>query len=150
MSLEIKINEDIKNSMRSKDKKRLAALRAIKAELLLIKTGADTSTTEIPKELELKTLQKLVKQRKESAKTYKEQNREDLAEEELYQAEIIEEFLPKQMSKEEVEEVIKKIIADTSASSMKDMGKVMGMAQKEIAGKADNKVVSEIVKSLLS
>lgn len=150
MSLEIKINEDIKNSMRSKDKKRLAALRAIKAELLLIKTGADTSTTEIPKELELKTLQKLVKQRKESAKTYKEQNREDLAEEELYQAEIIEEFLPKQMSKEEVEEVIKKIIADTSASSMKDMGKVMGMAQKEIAGKADNKVVSEIVKGLLS
>jgi len=150
MSLEIKINEDIKNSMRSKDKKRLAALRAIKAELLLIKTGADTSTTEIPKELELKTLQKLVKQRKESAKTYKEQNREDLAEEELYQAEIIEEFLPKQMSKEEVEEVIRKIIEETSASSMKDMGKVMGMAQKEIAGKADNKVVSEIVKGLLS
>lgn len=150
MSLEIKINEDIKNSMRNKDKKRLAALRAIKAELLLIKTGADTSTSEIPKELELKTLQKLVKQRKESAITYKEQNREDLAEEELYQANIIEEFLPQQMSENEVEEIIKKIISETSANSMKDMGKVMGLAQKELAGRADNKILAAKVKNLLS
>jgi len=136
--------------MRNKDKKRLAALRAIKAELLLIKTGADTSTTEIPKEVELKTLQKLVKQRKESASTYKEQKREDLAEEELYQANIIEEFLPQQMSENEVEDIIKKIISDTSANSMKDMGKVMGLAQKEIAGRADNKIIASKVKNLLS
>lgn len=149
MNLENKINQDIKASMLAKDKRKLAALRAVKSELLLIKTGGDTNTVEIPEELELKTLQKLVKQRKESAATYMEQNRPDLAEEEVYQAEIIEAYLPEQMSEEEITEAIKAIIAETGASSMKDMGKVMGMASKQFQGKADNKTISTIVKSLL-
>lgn len=150
MSLEKQINDDIKTAMRNKDKKKLAALRAIKAELLLIKTGADTSTTEIPEELEIKTLQKLVKQRKDSAATYKEQGRNDLADEEEYQLGIIEEYLPKQIGEDEIKEIVKGIIEKTSATSMKDMGKVMGAAQKELAGKADNSKVAQIVKSMLS
>ncbi len=149
MSLENLINQDIKASMLAKDKRKLAALRAVKAELLLIKTGGDTSTVEIPEELELKTLQKLVKQRKESADTYTNQGRPDLAEEEVYQAGIIEAYLPEQMSEEEITAALKQIIADTGASTMKDMGRVMGMASKQFQGKADNKVISTIVKSLL-
>jgi uncharacterized protein YqeY len=149
MSLEVLINQDIKASMIAKDKRKLAALRAVKAELLLIKTGGDTNSEEIPEELELKTLQKLVKQRKESANTFSEQGRADLAEEEAYQASIIEAYLPEQLSEEEITEAIKEIIAKTGASSMKDMGKVMGMASKQFQGKADNKTISTIVKSLL-
>lgn len=149
MSLEEIINKDIKVSMLARDKRKLAALRAIKSELLLIKTGGDTNSEEIPKDLELKTLQKLVKQRKESGATFREQNREDLAEEEFYQAEIITAYLPEQLSEEEIRETIQQIITDTGASSMKDMGKVMGMATSKFQGSADNKIISTIVKSLL-
>ncbi len=149
MSLEILINSDIKSAMIAKDKRKLEALRAVKSALLLIKTGKDTSFAEVPEELELKTLQKLIKQRKESAEIFKSQGRDDMAEEELYQAEIIQAYLPAQMSEDEIKAVVEKIIADTGASSMKDMGKVMGMASKQLAGKADNKIVSNIVRTLL-
>lgn len=149
MSLAEKINNDIKQTMLARDQRKLEALRAIKAGLLLAKTGKDVSSGEIPESVELQLLQKLVKQRKESAEIYKQQNREDLAEEELFQASIIETYLPKQMSDEEITEEVKKIVADTGAQSMKDMGKVMGMASKKLAGKADNKKISTIVKSIL-
>ncbi len=149
MSLEIAINNDIKSAMIAKDKRKLEALRAVKSALLLLKTGKDTSFAEIPEELEMKTLQKLIKQRKESAQIFAEQGRNEMAEEELYQADIIQAYLPTQMSEEEIQAIINKIIADTGASSMKDMGKVMGMASKQLAGKADNKIVSNIVRTLL-
>jgi len=149
MDLSKQINEDLKKAMIAKDKRKLEALRAIKAALLLLKTGKDVGTSEVPKELELKTLQKLVKQRKESAVLYKEQNRTDLYEEEIYQAGIIETYLPQQMSEEDIRAAINEIIAETGASSMKDMGRVMGMAAKKFAGKADNKVISTIVKEIL-
>ena len=150
MELEILINNDIKQAMLAKDKRKLNALRAIKAELLLLKTGKDTSSMEIPESLEIKILQKLVKQRKESAILYTEQNRPELVEEEAYQASIIEAYLPKQLSEEEVEGIIQKIITESGASNMKDMGSVMGEASKLLAGKADNKMVSVIVKRLLA
>jgi uncharacterized protein len=149
MSLAEKINADIKQAMLAKDKRKLEALRAIKAGLLLIKTGKDKSSDEIPESVELQMLQKLVKQRKETAQIYKEKDRPELAEEELYQAEIIEAYLPKQMDVAEIAEIVKQIIAETGASSIKDMGKVMGAATKKLAGKADNKTVSEIVKLTL-
>lgn len=149
MSLAEKINNDIKQAMLAKDKRKLEALRAIKAGLLLVKTGKDTSSGEIPETVEMQLLQKLVKQRKESAEIYKQQNREDLAEEELFQAGIIENYLPKQMSDEEIAEVVKQIVDDTGAESMKDMGKVMGAATKKLAGKADNRKISNIVKGIL-
>lgn len=147
MNIEIKINEDIKAAMLARDTKKLEALRAIKAAMLLEKTKG--AIVEIPKEVELSILQKLVKQRKDSATIFKEQNREDLAEVETFQAEIIEAYLPKQLSKEEMEQVIAEVIEQTGASGMKDMGKVMGMASKKMAGKADNKIVAEIVKAML-
>jgi len=149
MSLEISINNDIKSAMIAKDKRKLEALRAIKSALLLIKTGKDTSFAEVPEELEMKTLQKLIKQRKESAAIFAKQGRSEMAEEELYQAGIIEAYLPEQMSEDEIKTIVEKIIADTGASTMKDMGKVMGMASKQLAGKADNKIVSQIVRTLL-
>ena len=149
MDLSKQINEDLKKAMIAKDKRKLEALRAIKAALLLLKTGKDVGTSEVPKELELKTLQKLVKQRKESAAIYTEQNRADLYEEENYQAGIIEAYLPQQMSEEDIRAAIKEIIAETGASSLKDMGRVMGMAAKKFVGKADNKVISTIVKEIL-
>jgi len=148
MSLEQQINDDIKSAMLSKDRDKLEALRAIKAALLLEKTK-DGTTGEIPETVELKLLQKLVKQRKESAEIYKTQNRQDLAEAELFQAGIIEKYLPKALSEEEVSAKVKEIIAQTGATSIKDMGKVMGLASKELAGQADNRLVSEIVKRLL-
>jgi len=149
MSLEIAINNDIKAAMISKDKKKLTALRAIKAALLLEKTGKDVSGGEIPESVELKLLQKLVKQRKESAELFKSQNREDLVEDEVYQAEIIQEYLPQQMDEDTLRKEIKEIIELTGASSMKDMGKVMGLASKKFAGKADNKMISSLVKETL-
>lgn len=149
MGLEILINDDIKQAMRAKDTQKLAALRAIKAALLLEKTGKDVSSGEIPEAVEMKLLQKLVKQRRESAAIYKEQNRAELAEEEDYQASIIEAYLPKQLSEEELKAIIAEIIEETGASSIKDMGKVMGKATAKIAGRADNQQVSIIVKSLL-
>lgn len=150
MSLEIIINNDIKAAMLAKDKRKLNALRAIKAGLLLEKTGKDASSGEIPESVELKLLQKLVKQRKESAQLYHEQNRADLEEEELFQADIISTYLPQQMSEEEVKEVVRSIIAETGAVSIKDMGRVMGLASKQLAGKADNKMISLQVKQLLA
>lgn len=149
MSLEIKINNDIKQAMLAKDKKTLEALRAVKAGLLLIKTGGDINSEEIPESVEMSLLQKLVKQRKESAEMFNAQNRTDLAEDELFQAAIIEKYLPAQISPEEIKGILKEIIAETGASSMKDMGKVMGMATQKLAGKADNKTISAIIKELL-
>ena len=149
MSLEILINNDIKAAMIGKDKRKLQALRAIKAGLLIEKTGKDTSGAEIPEAVELKLLQKLVKQRKESAELYHQQNRADLAEEEEYQAEIIQAYLPQQMDEASLKREIQEIISLTGATSMKDMGKIMGIASKKFAGKADNKMISSLVKELL-
>ena len=150
MGLEIKINDDIKQAMLSRDKRKLEALRAIKAGLLLVKTGKDMSGGEIPASVEMKLLQKLVKQRKESAAIYRDKDRIEMAEEEEYQAGIIEKYLPEQMSAEDIEAVVKKVISNTGASSMKDMGKVMGAVSKQLAGKADNKLISGFVKKFLS
>lgn len=149
MSLEVKINNDLKQAMLAKDTRKLAALRAIKAALLLEKTGKDVNSLEIPDTVELKLLQKLVKQRRESAGIYFEQNRPELAEEENFQAEIIEAYLPKQMSEDELKSMIEEVIRETGAASIKDMGKVMGIASKKAAGQADNQTISKIVKGLL-
>ncbi|MDZ7743820.1 MAG: GatB/YqeY domain-containing protein [Bacteroidota bacterium] len=149
MSLAEKINEDLKQAMKAKDPKKLEALRAIKSALLLAKTGKDAPVGEIPESVEMSLLQKLVKQRKESSAIYRDKNRPELAEVEEYQAAIIETYLPKQMSEEEIEAGLKKIIEETGAESMKDMGKVMGAASKKFAGKADNKTVAAMVKKLL-
>ena len=150
MCLEKLINNDIKNAMLQKDKEKLNALRAIKAALLLEKTGKDISGGEIPESVELKVLQKLVKQRKEASAIYRENDRLDLAKDEEYQAKIIENYLPEQIDETEIETVVKQIIVDVGATNMKDMGRVMGMATKLLAGKADNSVVSKIVRDLLS
>lgn len=149
MSLEILINNDIKAAMLAKDRRKLESLRAIKAALLLEKTGKDTSGGEIPVEVEFKLLHKLVKQRRDSAEIYTSQNRHDLAEEELFQLSIIETYLPAMLSDEEIKAEIQRIVSETGATSIKDMGKVMGIASKELAGKADNKTVSVIVKQVL-
>ncbi|HZK08278.1 MAG TPA: GatB/YqeY domain-containing protein [Bacteroidales bacterium] len=149
MKLAEKINDEIKRAMLAKDKQKLEALRAIKAALLIAKTGKDMSSGEIPETVELQLLQRLVKQRKESAGIYKEQNRADLAEEELFQAAIIEKFLPQQMGEDEIRAVVKKIVDETGAQSIKDMGKVMGAASKQLVGKADNRIISEIIKEML-
>lgn len=147
--LEQTINQEIKSAMLAKNDARLRGLRAIKAALLLAKTekGASESVSE---EAEIKVLQKLSKQRKESADIYKTQNREDLYKIEIEELEVIEEFLPKQLSREEIVAYITEVISRVGASSVKDMGKVMGTANKELAGKADGKTVSEVVKQLLS
>lgn len=150
MSLEVQINNDIKQAMLNKDKAVLESLRAIKSAILLLKTGKDVANGEVSEAAEIAMLQKLVKQRKEAADIFMQQNRQDLADDELFQAGIIERYLPKQLSREEVEAEVKKIIAEVGASSPKDMGRVMGQASKHFAGKADNRVVSEIVKTLLS
>lgn len=148
MSLESKINDDIKAAMLARDAKKLEALRAVKAALLLEKTKEGAAEA-IGEAEEIKILQKLVKQRKESADIYEQANRVDLAEKERFDAAIIETYLPQQMSEEEVTAIIKALIAQTGASSIKEMGKVMGLASKELAGKADNKMISGIVKTLL-
>ncbi len=149
MALEHLINQDIKEAMLAKDRRKLEALRAIKAALLLEKTGGGRGDAEIPETVELKLLQKLVKQRRDTAKIYREQNRPELAKEEEYQASIIEKYLPEQMSEEEILAVVEKAIAETGASTMKDMGRVMGMVSKQLAGKADNKTVAALVKQKL-
>ncbi|MDR0970767.1 MAG: GatB/YqeY domain-containing protein [Bacteroidales bacterium] len=149
MSLEEKINADIKTAMLNKEKEKLEALRAIKAALLLVKTSKTSSET-ITEEEELQVLKRLVKQRKEAALMYKEQNREDLYNEEVFQEEIIEKYLPKQMEEEEIKVALERIVSEIGASGMKDMGKVMNIAQKEFQGKADNKIVSSLVKEILS
>ncbi len=149
MSLEEKINQDIKDAMRAKEKEKLEAIRAIKAAILLAKTQKSASD-EMSEDEEMKTLQKLVKQRKDSAQIYKEQNREDLADKELFEASIIEKYLPEQMSDEELSKVIQSIVDQVGAKSMADMGKVMGMASKQLAGKADGKAIADKVKTILS
>ena len=147
MTLEERINADIKAAMLAKERKKLDALRAVKSAILLLKTNG--SGDAISEEAEIACLQKLVKQRKESAELYKQQNRMDLYEDEAFQQAVIEAYLPEQMSEEEIRTELQKIISETGASSVKDMGKVMGAAQKAFAGRADNKVVSSIVKELL-
>jgi hypothetical protein len=148
MTLAEKINADIKTAMLAKDKDSLDALRAVKSAILLAATekGASEQLTD---EAEIKLLQKLVKQRRESAEIYVTQGRDDLAKVEALQADVIERYLPAQMSREELTEAIKAIIAQVNATGPQDMGKVMGVASKQLAGKTDNKVVSEVVKSLL-
>lgn len=148
MSLEERINADIKAAMLAKEKRKLDALRAVKSAILLLKTSGTGG--EITPEAELACLQKLVKQRKESAELYKQQNRTDLYEEEAFQQSVIEAYLPEQMSEEEIKAKLQEIISSVGASSVKDMGKVMGTAQKAFAGRADNKLVSQIVKQLLA
>ncbi|MBO5963299.1 MAG: GatB/YqeY domain-containing protein [Bacteroidales bacterium] len=147
MTLEERINADIKAAMLAKERRKLDALRAIKSAVLLLKTNG--SGEAISEEAEIACLQKLVKQRKESAELYKQQNRMDLYEDEAYQQSVIEAYLPEQMSEEEIRTTLQNIVSETGASSMKDMGKVMGAAQKAFAGRADNKLVSAIVKELL-
>jgi len=145
--LEEKINEGIKAAMLAKDKIRLEALRAVKAAILLAKTAENA--TALDETAEIKMLQKLVKQRKETAEIYTQNNRSELAEKELTEAAVIEEFLPKQMSEADIEVAVKSIISEMGATSIKDMGKVMGVASKQLAGKADGKIISEMVKKLL-
>ncbi|HOE03709.1 MAG TPA: GatB/YqeY domain-containing protein [Bacteroidales bacterium] len=148
MSIAEQINEDIKKAMLAKDKVRLMALRAVKSAFLLVNTEAgDKGLTD---ERAMGIIQKMVKQRRETAEIYKSQNRADLYENEIAEAEVIATYLPKALSPEEIEVVVKNIVAETGATSIKDMGKVMGLANKELAGKADGRTVSEIVKKLLS
>lgn len=149
MSLQTKVMDALKEAMKAKDTIALESLRAIKSAILLAKTEAG-ATAELAEEEELKLLQKLVKQRKDSAALYAQQGRNDLAEPELAQVAVIEKFLPKQLSEAEVTEAVKAIIAEVGATSAKDMGKVMGVATKQLAGKTDGKVISAIVKSLLA
>ncbi|HMM10513.1 MAG TPA: GatB/YqeY domain-containing protein [Bacteroidales bacterium] len=150
MELEIKINDDIKQAMLNKDSRKLAALRAIKAALLLEKTGKDTTAGIIPDEVEVKMLQKLVKQRREAAAIYVQQQRPDLADEESYQAAIIEAYLPARLSDDEVRAMVSDAIAATGASGIKDMGKVMGLVSKKAAGRADNSLIAGIIKEQLT
>lgn len=149
MNLFDKVSGDIKTAMLARDKVRLEALRGIKKEFLEAKT-AKGGDGELSDDAALKILAKMVKQRKESASIYTEQNREDLAGEELAQAAIIEECLPKQLSEEELTAVLKEIIARVGATSAKEMGKVMGTATKELAGKAEGKAISAKVRELLA
>ena len=149
MSLQTKVMEALKEAMKAKDTVALESLRAIKSAILLARTEAGASE-ELSEADELKLLQKLVKQRKDSAALYTQQGRNDLAEPELAQMAVIEKFLPAQLSEAEVEEALKDIIAQVGATSPKDMGKVMGAATKQLAGKADGKLISDIVKKLLS
>ena len=149
MSLQENIDKDIKSAMLSKDATRLRGLRAIKAALLVAKSEKG-ATDVLTDETEIKVLQKLVKQRKESAEIYQQQNRVDLYQIELEEMQVIEAYLPNQMSREEVAVHVKDAIARSGAVSMKDMGKVMGLVNNELAGKADGKAISELVKELLA
>ena len=149
MNFQDQLNSKLKSAMREKNKVTLESLRAIKSAILLLQTQSGAKETLDDNEI-TKLLQKLVKQRKESASIYREQGRVDLAEPEEAQISIISQFLPEQLSPEEVEKVIDEVIQLVGATTMKDMGKVMGMANKKIAGKADGKIIAEIVKKRLS
>jgi len=149
MSLEQKIMGDLKTAMLAKDEKALRSLRAIKAAILLAKTS-EGAGGELKEEDEIKLLQKLVKQRKDSLEIFQQQNRTDLAQKEQEEIEIIEKFLPKQLSADELKSEVAAIIIEVGASSPADMGKVMGAATKKLAGKADGKTISALVKELLS
>lgn len=148
MSLKLQLNDDIKKAMLAKEKDTLRTLRALKAAILLAETEKG-AVEELTTEKELAILQKSAKQRKESAEIYKQQQREDLAENELTELEVIERYLPKQMDDEELEALLKDIITKVGATAPSDMGKVMGVASKELAGKADGKRISTAVKALL-
>ena len=149
MSFQDQLNSKLKAAMREKNKVALESLRAIKSAILLLQTQSGAKET--PEDAEItKLLQKLVKQRKESASIFREQGRVDLAEPEEAQIEVISQFLPEQLSEEEVEKVIDEVIQSVGATTMKDMGKVMGMANKQLAGKADGKLIAEIVKKRLN
>ena len=149
MSLQDKVMVEMKAAMKAKDSAKLEALRAVKGAILLANTES-SSKDGLSEDEELKLLQKLVKQRRESAAIYREQGREDLAEPEEEQALVIQQFLPEQMSEAEIEAKVDDIIARTGSSGMQDMGKVMGLASKELAGKADGRTISTIVKQKLS
>jgi uncharacterized protein len=146
MTFEEKINGDIKTAMLAKDSKKLEVLRAIKNVVIILKTSPEG----ISDDAIMKTIQKEVKKRKEAADIFTQQNRADLAEVELYQASVMETYLPQQMSEAEIKAELQKIISQVGAASPADMGKVMGAASKAFAGKADNKIVSQLVKELLS
>lgn len=148
--LEQQIQNDLKAAMLAKDKVALASIRGIKAAILLAKTAEGGQKDTLEDAELIKIIQKLVKQRKESAAIYSQQNRPELAENELAEVAVMEKYLPKALSEEEVEAIVKQIIADTGASSMADMGKVMGTATKQLAGQADGRIISSIVKRLLS
>ncbi len=148
MSLTDRINEDIKKAMLAREKDKLEALRAVKSALLLAMTSEGGG--EVTVETETKLLQKLVKQRRESADIYDGQNRADLADAERFQAEIISAYLPAQLNPDELKPIISKIITEVGASGIKDMGKVMAAASAQLSGKADNKTISQLVKELLA
>lgn len=147
MTLTERINEDIKSAMKERNKEKLEALRSIKSALLLAATEKNSDSSEAA---ETKMLQKLVKQRKEAADIYTSQGRTEQAEEELSQASVIEQYLPEQMSEDELRSEIAQIISQTGASSPSDLGKVMGMASKKLAGKAEGKEISRVAKELLA
>lgn len=149
MNLEQRIMAELKTAMLAKDEKTTRSLRAIKAAIILAKT-AEGAGGELKEEDEIKMLHKMVKQRKDSLEIYQQQNRADLAQKEKEEIEVIEKFLPKQLSAEDLKAEISKIIQQTGASSPSDMGKVMGMATKQLAGKADGKTISSVVKELLN
>lgn len=148
MSLEAKIMESLKTAMKAKDEVALRTLRAIKAAIIIEKT-AEGATGEIDEATEIKMLQKMAKQRKDSLQIFEQQQREDLASKEREELAIIEQFLPAQMSEEEIKQALQLVIAKVGASSMADLGKVMGIASKELAGKADGKLIASLVKELL-
>lgn len=149
MSLELTVNENMKKAMLAKDEIGLRALRAIKAAVLLAKT-AEGATATLSEDAEIKLLQKLVKQRKDSLEIFERQNRMDLAQKEKEELEVIERFLPKQMSEDEIKNVVAEIVKQTGVTNMSGLGQVMGVATKQLAGKADGKVISSIVKELLA
>lgn len=149
MSLQQDVMTAMKTAMKAKDSVALESLRAIKSVLLMAQTESGAKT-ELSEEEEIKIIQKLVKQRKDSAAIYTEQGREDLAAPELAQADVIAQFLPEQMSEDDIAKVVEDVIAKTGADGMKDMGKVMGMVSSQLAGKADGKTISTIVKSKLA
>ncbi|HVK49382.1 MAG TPA: GatB/YqeY domain-containing protein [Pseudobacter sp.] len=150
MSLEQKVNAELKTAMLAKDDAALRGLRAIKSAILLAKTAEGAAGADLTEDAEMKLLQKLVKQRKDSLEIFTQQNREDLAKKEQEEIVIIEKFLPKQMDQEELKGVLTEIIASVGATSMADLGKVMGVASKQLAGKADGKSINTLVKELLS
>jgi|SRR5690606_17774777 len=149
MALQNTIDQEIKTAMLAKDNTRLRGLRAIKAAILLAKTEKGPAAG-LSEEAEVKVLQKLAKQRRESAEIYQQQHRDDLYQIEMEELAVIESFLPKQLSREEIEEVVKQVISETGAAGPKDMGKVMGVANQKLSGKADGKTISEIAKTLLA
>ena len=150
MTLKETINNEIKDAMRAKDAMALTALRAIKSAIILVETAEGNTGGELTADEEMKLLIKQAKQRKDSIEQFRKNGREDLAAQEESELAIIEKYLPKALSNEELEAEIKAIIAETGATSAKEMGKVMGVASKKLAGKADGKLISEMVKSLLS